>query len=229
MTSQHHSLPPKYRRVAERLGALAEEGRRVAKLETPSRYTNSSYIQGEDKAKLEAWLTKTDNVLRTVFGVSGAHMDRFRFHAKGHLSHEYEVTPIVGVIEAAHDDLMSGFLSSQEFLIASEVFDSVLDQARHLNQAGYKDPAAVLVRVVLEDALKRIARAEGVDDSNKASRINDDLKKAGRYSQPQWRQVQAWLDCGNSAAHGKFEDYTADDVSLLIEAVDRFLSNEFAT
>jgi hypothetical protein len=229
MASRLHSLPSKYRRIAERLEVLAEEGRQVAKSETQSQYDSSSYIQGENKAKLETWLTKTDNVLRTIFGESSAHMERFRFLAEGHLSHAHQVVPIVGVIEAAHDDLVNGFLASQEFLIASEVFDSVLDQARHLNETGYKDPAAVLVRVVLEDALRRIARDENVDDTNKASRINDDLKKAGRYSQPQWRQVQAWLDLGNSAAHGQFEDYTADDVKVLIEAVERFLANELAT
>jgi hypothetical protein len=108
-------------------------------------------------------------------------------------------------MHAALDDLKNGFLGNQEMLVAAAVFDSVLEQAKYLNSQGYKDPAAVLTRTVLEDALRRIARAEGEDDSTKASAINDVLKKTGRVSQPLWRQIQFWLDVGNAAAHGKFD------------------------
>jgi len=31
------------------------------------------------------------------------------------------------------------------------------------------------------------------------------IEEAGRFTQPQWRMVQAWLDIGNAAAHGKFD------------------------
>ncbi len=115
----------------------------------------------------------------------------------------------------------------QEFFIAGEVFDSILEQAKYLVQNSYKDPAAVLARVVLEDALKRIARVVGVDENQKASFINDELKKKGRFSQPQWRFIQGWLDIGNAAAHGKFDQYTQDDVVKMIDDVERFLVNEF--
>lgn len=115
----------------------------------------------------------------------------------------------------------------QEFLIAGEILDSVLEEAKHILNAGYKDPAAVLGRVVLEDALKRLARQEQLDDTQKATRLNDELKKAGKYNQPQWRQIQAWVDIGNSAAHGKFNEYSEEQVREQIEGVERFLANEF--
>ena len=107
------------------------------------------------------------------------------------------------------------------------MFDSVLEEAKHLNQSGHKDPAAVLARVVLEDALKRIARSEGVNDNQKASQINDELRKRGRYPQPQWRLIQAWLDIGNAAAHGKFNEYSDEGVQRLVEDIERFLATEF--
>ena len=43
--------------------------------------------------------------------------------------------------------------------------------------------------------------------SAKAATLNDGLQDRGRYGKPQWRLVQAWLDIGNSVAHGKFSDY----------------------
>jgi aspartyl aminopeptidase len=120
-------------------------------------------------------------------------------------------------------------LTGQEFLIAGEVFASILEQAKELNKSGYKDPAAVLTRVVIEDALRRLARREGVDDKQKASQINDDLKGSGIYPQVQWRFIQAWLDIGNAAAHGKFGDYTEEDVVKMIEGVEQFLAAELRT
>lgn len=125
------------------------------------------------------------------------------------------------------DDLENGFLIGQEFLLAGEIFDSVLEEAKELLNAGYKDPAAILGRVVLEDSLRRLARQEQLDDTQKATKLNDDLKKAGRYNQVQWRQIQVWLDVGNNAAHGKFDQYSKEQVKEHIEGIERFIASEF--
>jgi hypothetical protein len=145
------------------------------------------------------------------------------------VEHSYEVLSIVGLLSGAVDDLEKGYLLEQEFLIAGALFDSLLEQAKHLNQAGYKDPAAVLGRVVLEDALRRIARREGLDSSEKASALNDSLKNAGVYVQPRWRIVQAWLDIGNAAAHGKVSEFTEQDVTKMLEGISEFLADDFGT
>jgi len=68
---------------------------------------------------------------------------------------------------------------------------------------------------------------QGIDENQKASVINDELKKRGKYPQSQWRFVQAWLDIGNAAAHGKFDEYKEEDVANLIRDVERFLATEF--
>jgi hypothetical protein len=218
-------LNPKYRRYAERLQELVEEGKSVAKLEKPS--SVGPYIQGEDDIKLNAWLTKTSNILETVFG---AHSPQFRSFREvlpkegiRLVSRAHDIHPITGVLAGALDDLEKGFLIGQEFLVAGEVFDSILEQAKELNNTGHKDPAAVLTRVVIEDTLRRLARREGINDTQKASQINDDLKKLGLYPLAQWRFVQAWLDIGNAAAHGKFDEYTEEDVMKTIEGVEQFL------
>ena len=86
---------------------------------------------------------------------------------------------------------------------------------------------AVLGRIVLEDSLSRIADIDGLDSSLSPSRVNDELKKSGRYPQPMWRQIQAWLDIGNSAAHGKFDEYTVDQVKGMLDGVSLFIGSEF--
>ena len=202
-------LPPEQKRRADHLRELIDEGTRVAALErVSSSGSRRPYIQ--DRVAIQAWLAKVNNALETTFGERSSqlrHLKDLMPNGPRSMDRSYEVLAIVGLLSGAVDDLESGYLLGQEFLIAGELFDSLLEQASHLNDRGYKDPAAVLCRVVLEDSLVRIARREGIDESLKASALNDGLKKTGTYGQPQWRQVQAWLDIGNSAAHGKFDQF----------------------
>ena len=144
-----------------------------------------------------------------------------------HIGHSHNIYPIIGVLNGAPDDLQQGYLIGQEFLIAGDVFDSILEQAEELVHNKYKDPAAVLARVVIENTLRKLAKSESIDDTLKASAINDELKKKGRLTQPQWRYAQAWLDIGNAAAHGEFDKYALEDVSTMIQSIRQFIALEF--
>ncbi len=223
-------LNPKYKAYADRLEDLIVEGEKVIAGAT-GRLHSDIYIERSKSADLHAWVTKVENLLRTVFGEQSAHFihySKFAYNkGKNYLQNIGDIVPIIGILRGALDDLEKGFLARQEFIISAALFDDVLSQAEHLCENGYKDPAAVLGRVVLEDALRRIARAASVDDTAKASAINDELKKAGRYNQPQWRMIQAWLDIGNAAAHGKFGQYSQQDVAKMLEGIGGFLAVEF--
>jgi hypothetical protein len=217
-------------RTAQRFRELIEEGNGVASLERRSSYSSIEFIQDKDKIKLQAWLSKTTNIVEGTFGPQSPqfrHLRDLMPKGAGHIEHSYEVYPIVGMLSGALDDLENGFLLDQETLISGDVFDSVLEQAGELNRLAYKDPAAVLVRVVLEGALRRLAAVRGIETSQKASLLNDALKQAAVYAQPQWRLIQAFLDIGNAAAHGKFNEYTQDDVSNAINGVTQFLALYF--
>lgn len=224
-------LNPKYTKYAERLRELIEDGQHVVQLGKPSNMTGSPHFQGSDVTQVMSWVTKARNILEVALGSHSPHLEYFdKAIPKTGIRDIYysdDVYPFIGILSAALNDLENGYLLTQEFFIAGEVFDSIMEQAKHLVQNNYKDPAAVLARVVLEDALKRIARIESVDENQKASVINDELKKKGRFSQPQWRFIQGWLDIGNSAAHGKFDQYIQDDVVKMIDDIERFLVNEF--
>lgn len=226
-------LNPKYAKYVDRLRELIDEGQKIAKLEKPLHGSSMLRFQGEDKSLVFGWLTKSRNILEIALGAQSPHIRHFDAvipqNGLTYVNSSHEIHPFVGVLSSALSDLEDGFLIGQEFIIAGEVFDSILEQAKHFVQNNYKDPAAVLARVVLEDALKRIARIEGVDENQKASVINDELKKKGRFSQPQWRFIQGWLDIGNSATHGKFDQYTQDDVVKMIDDIELFLVNEFRT
>jgi hypothetical protein len=217
-------LNPKHQRYADRMKELIDEA------EALSKNVKHSEVSGDilqNPVGHSAWVVKVKNILVSVFGEKSAHAEQFG--SLKHTNHAYEFNRARGILVGALSDLENGFLMGQEFLIAADIFDSVLEQAKHLNSAGYKDPAAVLSRVVLEDALKRLTRENGGDDTLRASAINDSLRQAGIYPQPQWRLIQACLDVGNDAAHGNFNNYNQEDVKQRIEDIERFLATYFVS
>ena len=221
------ALTPKLKRLANRMRELIDEGKAVALLERSSAH-GPKYIQ--DKATLHSWLSKVTNIIEASFGAESSqsrHLSQLMPRGIQLVKYASEVLSIVGLLSGAVEDLEKGYLLKQEFLIAGEVFDSLLEQAKYLNQTGYQGPAAVLGRVVLEGALRRIARREGMESDEKASTINESLKSASIYTQPRWRMVQAWLDIGNAAAHGRVSDFTDRDVTEMLEGISNFLATDF--
>jgi hypothetical protein len=216
-------MNPKYKRVADRVRSLIEDGGEVAALERPSEYSGR-YI--EEQVPLYKWLVQVENLFSSVFGEKSAHYSQARKILDDHPHSAWEVNKIVGILTGALGDLEDGFLVNQEHLIAGVVLDSVIEQARFLLKSGFKDPAAVLCRVVVEDVLQRISVEEGLDPSRKASALNDALRNCERYTKPQWRMIQSWLDIGNLSAHGKFSDFTEDDVRQMVSDVERFVVQE---
>ena len=216
-------LNPKLQRYADRMRELAEEGDFLMIRTGTGDY--GAFIV--DAASYLGWQSKCLNVINLVFGaesIHAAHFEKARTSISNSLS---SGKSRVSIMRAALSDLEGGFVHHVEVAIASEVFDSVLEQAKYLNHKGYKDAAAVLGRTVIEDALKRLARSNGLEDTKKASAINESLKNAGVYHQPMWRQVQAWTDIGNSAAHGDFHEYTQEQVRDMLEGIGGFLANHF--
>ncbi|NBM14971.1 hypothetical protein GUY61_04645 [Streptomyces sp. GC420] len=57
----------------------------------------------------------------------------------------------------------------------------------------------------------------------KADTMNADLKKAGVYDGLQQKQITAWMDLRNKAAHGNYTDYDAPQVRLFIDGVRGFM------
>ena len=216
-------MKAKYARITERLEMLIEEGIEVARLERDS--SVGPYIQ--ESTRLSSWLVRVDNIIQNVFSEKSPHYQHFKREAGNGAQHSFEVKRIVGILSGGLDDLNNGFLASQENLVAGEVFDSVLEEAFHLLGKGYKDPAAVLARVVVEDALRRMCREAGMEENGRASQMNEFLRESGSYGKPMWRRVQVWLDIGNSAAHGQFDEYSSDDVRHMIEDVQRFVGDGF--
>jgi hypothetical protein len=205
---------------------LIADGRKLASREL----ADNAYTHMPAQAALLAWSSKAQNIIQIVFGAKSNQYDQFlKLTDKHHGVTAFNVNRLVGLLEGSLDDLEHGFLIDQAFIVALEVFDAVIHQAKQLNNAGYKDPAAALGLVVLEDAIKRLAINTGhADPMAKTTILNDRMHAAGVYPQPQFRLIASRLAIGASAAKGEFDAYTSDDVKNMLEDIERFLTAYFA-
>jgi hypothetical protein len=145
-------------------------------------------------------------------------------------SHDYHhLASLIGIVDSVAIDLQAGYLQSLEQLIHGEVFSDFLEMASHLVGSGYKDAAAVVAGSTLEAHIKNLSTKFGVPlDNNgkpkKADTLNSELVKSNAYSKLDQKNITAWLGLRNSAAHGNYNDYDKQQVTLLISSVRDFLT-----
>ena len=140
---------------------------------------------------------------------------------------------VIGSIIALRSDLLNDYLKTFSEIIQSEVFSDYLEMAEHLLKEGYKDPSAVLIGSTLEVHLRElciantipteITNSKGNLTPKKADLMNSDLAKLNVYSSGYQKQIIAWLGLRNSAAHGKYNEYTIEEVNLMLQGIRQFI------
>jgi hypothetical protein len=141
----------------------------------------------------------------------------------------YVLKNLPGVLLALRSDLASGRMQPVSEMIHGELFGDMLEGANYLRSEGWKDPAAVIAGSVLEEHLRQLCAKYGVavdKDSvpRKADALNADLAKAGAYEKLDQKNVTAWLDLRNKAAHGEYGAYTTEQVALMIDGIRNFIT-----
>jgi len=105
--------------------------------------------------------------------------------------------------------------------------------SQHLLDEGYKDAGAIIAGSSLEGQLRQLCTKFGADPTvttasglspKKADRMNADLSAKKAYSVLDQKNVTAWLDLRNKAAHGEYAKYTSEQVGLLISGIRDFIT-----
>lgn len=138
------------------------------------------------------------------------------------------VLELEGILRGLRQDVAAGYLASVEELIHADLFADFLEMASELLEKNYKDAAAVITGSVLEEHLRKLAvkntlPTDADGKPKKADTLNADVEKAGVYNKLELKQVTAWLDLRNKAAHGQYDQYTPAQVQLMLEGVRDFL------
>jgi len=169
------------------------------------------------------WKTSSENLINLICGQENDFYKNF-------VKHVVNRGPIfiqsgVGILKALKDALEQGYLKKIRHLVIAEVFTDFLDMAEHLLENGYKDAAAFLVGAVLENGLRKIAEKHNVTVKNNddINSLNTKLADQGIYNRIIQQQIQTWKRIRDAAAHGRFNEYNADQVKLMLEGVRKFL------
>jgi hypothetical protein len=139
----------------------------------------------------------------------------------------------VGVLQAIEQAIKADLLSVIEDGVASDVYGDVLTEAAGLLKGNHLACASILLRVGLENGLRRAARREGMVEVDKAtaSGVNVWLwKDRAWYPKASHNAVEGWLAIGNAFAHPSEETklYTHQQVAKAIEDVRSFLGGLLA-
>lgn len=145
---------------------------------------------------------------------------------------------VISFLKAIKNDLENGFLDGLASKIEAEIAADYMGQAEQLLGKGYTGnfdhvPAAVLGGAVLEKAMRNlcgqqeppIAIVNANGDHKMLNQLIDDLKKAGLFNELKAKQLRAWVDIRNKAAHGEFDQFARGDVDQMLKGVSNFLAD----
>lgn len=186
-----------------------------------------SYTSVDDE-KLDEWIIKAKSLISRTCGGDSEHLKAFR---KAETPQQFDsnhdiLKRLKPIFAAARSDFQGGHLASIRSLVQAELFDSELEQASELLGQGYKGPAALVAGVVLETSLRDLCDQQSpVIPHGKLDQMNAGLAKIGLYNKLQQKRITSIADIRNSAAHGKWTEFTEADVVDMIKDVQRFLSD----
>ncbi|QDV69079.1 hypothetical protein Poly24_27930 [Rosistilla carotiformis] len=212
--------------VSQRFQELHDKATAIAAAKTPWFFDRN---EGEqlfkiDTANFTGWATSVLNLLQRLFGEDSIHFQHFSRNSAG-VSESYNgFKRTLSIFDAAREDYEGGYLFNLQSLVKAEVFDDMLEQSRALLKAGYKDPACVVAGVALETTLKDLCSRNGIAHS-KLDKMNANLAKVGTYNKGMQKQITAWADRRNSAAHGDWNAYNDHDVDDMINGVIRLIAD----
>ena len=176
-------------------------------------------------------ITRAKAVIERASGTTSAYSRQLEEALQRKTHHDFDKLQMaIGILEALREDIESGYLSSLPELIHAELFSDFLEMAQHLLEEGLKDASAVIAGGTLEAHLRQLSAKNGVTTthvkgrSKKAEQLNSDLAGAAAISKLDQKNITAWLDLRNMAAHARYSEYSQEQVSLLLSGIRDFMT-----
>lgn len=214
-------------RVIAQLDELIQE---FSSLRKRSQYDDISDLP---EGEVVRFVTRARAAIHRVAGKPSVYVDQCEEIMKHGGYSGYLACQLVGVLDSLRADVSLGYLRSQRELLHGELFADFLEMAQHLLDEGYKDAAAVIAGSALEAHLRQLCQKASIPTEiksgsgaapKKADRLNADLAGGDVYSKLDQKNVTAWLDLRNKAAHGLCDQYSAGQVALLVSSVRDFIT-----
>jgi hypothetical protein len=128
---------------------------------------------------------------------------------------------------------LRSFWEIEEPTTVGRALEQLLELWRYLNEPGKDERADGKYEAVLEKALHTLCDQQQPPVPLKGPKgefkslapLIDGLKKAGAFNEARSKQLRAWADLWNLAAHGEFTQFKRNDVEAMISGINNFLAD----
>ena len=177
-----------------------------------------------DRESLIKWEASVLSLLSKIYKPTDPVFVRFSGWSNSNDSSSHNKSQcLYPVFQSAKEEFEGGYLFEVRSLVQAEVFSDELDLAsRYLTNDG-KVASAVIAGVVLEVTLREICATRNLV-TGQIAKMNELLRADKTYSQNVWRQIQAWGDIHNAAAHGRPDEFNDAAVKLMIDGIRDFVA-----
>jgi hypothetical protein len=246
------TLPPKlFHKYLERFNELIDEGESIRRAiqvipgqpGTPQwqMIGGSRGMPTQDKYEIDSksfdeWRINCISLLAQVIPQDSPHKERVERFNKIRAD-KITLEMGISILKAIKEDFEQGFLGNLALQIEVEIAADYMGQAEKLlseGQSGQYDhvPAAVLVGAVLEKALRTLCGEQAppistIKPNGEPLTLNsliDELKRVKIFNELKAKQLRAWADIRNAAAHGEFDKFYRTDVEAMLKGVSDFLA-----
>jgi len=202
-------------------------------LKSKSKYDDLSDITNRNIEDINKLVSNSKATIARITGINSEYYKDVCAALDTNKHYGTKLRLVIGVVKALTYDLENDYLKNLHSLIQSDVFSDYLDMASYLLSEGYKDPAAVIIGSTLEVHIRELCKTNSIDTetennkgkmiAKKADAMNTDLAKGSIYSSAYQKQVTAWLDIRNSAAHGHYSKYSEQEIKLMLDGIRQFI------
>ncbi|HMM51469.1 MAG TPA: DUF4145 domain-containing protein [Burkholderiaceae bacterium] len=175
------------------------------------------------------WATSAQSLILAVYGKGSPHYENFAQAMNSCSGYDHDVLALRGIFLSAKDDFDGGYVFNVDLRVSGEVFGDFVVLAKQALAEGHKDVAAVLACASLEDALKRFAKAKGLEVEGRGMQdVINALKSNGLISGAQKTLLDSMPRIRNLALHGDWGKLSEPEVSGVIGFVEQFLLSKFS-
>jgi hypothetical protein len=188
---------------------------------------------GVEEYEVQKCVTSARAVIQRIIGMSSEYGKQAQTIIDGDGYTNQKASELYGVLLSLKSDLESGYLNSLTEIIHGELFGDFLEMSEHLLTEGYKDAAAVIAGSSLEAHVRQLCIKNSIPVENhtpsgvkpkKADKMNSDLCGASIYEKLDQKNITAWLDLRNKAAHGLYSEYQKEQVWLMVSGIREFIT-----
>lgn len=194
----------------------------------PRRIDRRNYHFSNATQLLQKWILSVCNLISTTVPQNNL----FYIESQKLLSDEnlndlipYHVTErLTGLLESFRDELQLGLLRKLEYIVMATTFDDFLDHAEHFHRGGKQQESSVLVSVVFEDTLRKIAKKNSIEEKGMSlETIIDELAKINVITPVKSKRIKGFGAVRNKALHAQWSEFDLRDVGDLIRGTKELI------